>query len=71
LLKAINNSDDRGVKFVQGFNCSIIKIEQKQDLLHAVSEHKQKFPDTEKSFLVAETSMKIFYNYIYCTCNFY
>lgn len=52
-LRVVNDIAERGVKLIQDFNSSITKNEeQKQYLLHVVSEHRARFPEPRKSALL-------------------
>ena len=50
--KAVNDSAERGMKLVEYYNKLFKKIEQqKQYVLHIVSDYHRKFPDSKKATL--------------------
>ena len=53
-LKAINDSAERSVKLIQGYNSTLTNDEdQKQYWLQVVNAHHIQFPDSNKNTLLA------------------
>lgn len=58
-LKVVNDAAERGISLIQSFNGILTnQEEQKQYLLQVVEKHRQNYPNTNKSTIVAQMCNK-------------